>query len=312
MKNAKKVPVGKLVVFIVLVAITVCASVFSTQIWGDESVFQQTVTNNQFVQALFGWIPALIRSVQIVTIAFLISEVLRWLSTKFLAKTNKGKTISKLLNSFIKWVINITTVLLVLGAWGVNATALFAGAGILTLIIGLGVQSLVADIVAGIFIVFEGSFEVDDIVVIDDWRGTVREIGIRTTKIEDAEGNIKIINNSEIKAVVNRTRELSVAKCTVGIEYGESIVRVEKVIADNLEGIGNKIDSIVEGPFYKGVASLSDSSVDLLFTAKCKEEDVAQIQRELNREIKLLFDENNINVPFPQLVVTQAAAEEGK
>ena len=86
------------------------------------------------------------------------------------------------------------------------------GAGVLALIIGLGSQSLVADILAGIFIVFEGEFQVGDIVIIDGWRGEVKEIGIRTTKLVDVGGNIKIVNNSEIKTIINQTQELSLAK----------------------------------------------------------------------------------------------------
>lgn len=186
----------------------------------------------------------------------------------------------------------------------VEGGALYAG-GVLSLVIGLGAQSLVADIIAGLFIVIEGEYQIGDIVIIDDWRGTVQEIGIRTTKIVDAGGNVKIINNSEVKSIVNQTQELSVAKAYIGIEYGESIPRVEIVIRDNLEKIKERIPAIVEGPYYKGVDALSASSVDLLFVAKCKEEDIYQVQRDLNRELKLMFDANNINVPFPQIVVNE-------
>ena len=174
------------------------------------------------------------------------------------------------------------------------------------MVVGLGAQSLVADIVAGIFIVFEGEFQVGDIVVINNWRGTVQEIGIRTTKIVDAGGNVNIVNNSEITTIINQTQQISLATCTVGIEYSESLNRVELVIKDNLEKIRETIPAIVEGPYYKGVTALNSSSVDLLFVAKCKEEDIFQVQRDMNRAFKLLFDENGINIPFPQIVLNQA------
>ena len=143
-----------------------------------------------------------------------------------------------------------------------------------------------------------------DIVIIDDWRGEVKEIGVRTTKLVDAGGNIKIVNNSDIRSIVNQTKDLSVAKCYVGISYGDRIERVEKVIADNINKIKENIPAIVEGPFYKGVAELAESSVNLLFVAKCKEEDIYQVQRDLNREIKIIFDDNNVNIPFPQVTIT--------
>lgn len=197
--------------------------------------------------------------------------------------------------------------MMVLHAWGVDTATLLASAGILTLIVGLGAESLVADIVAGIFMVFEGEFQVGDIVIINDWRGTVQEIGIRTTKIVDAGGNINIVNNSQITTVVNQTQEILQASVTVGVEYGESLPRVEIVIRDNLETIKEHIPAIIEGPYYKGVSALGASSVDLPFIAKCREEDIFQVQRDMNRELKLLFDANNIGIPFPQVVVNQPA-----
>ena len=205
--------------------------------------------------------------------------------------------------SFIKWAIALTAVFLVLDAWGVPATATLTGAGVLALIIGLGSQSLVADILAGIFIVFEGEFQVGDIVIVDGWRGEVKEIGMRTTKLLDAGGNVKIVNNSEIKTIINQTQELSLAKANVSVSYNVRIEKVEAVIADNIAKIKEKIPAIEEGPFYKGVTELGESGVQLLFVAKCKEDDIYQVQRDLNREIKIMFDDNNIEIPFNQLVV---------
>ena len=187
---------------------------------------------------------------------------------------------------------------------------MLASAGVVTLIIGLGSQALVADILAGMFIVFEGDFQVGDIVVIDNWRGEVQSIGIRTTRLVDAGGNVKIVTNSDIKSIINQTKELSVAKCYVGVSYNDRIEYIEKVIADNIDKLKDKIPDIVEGPFYKGVAELSASSVDLIFVAKCHEKDIYQVQRDLNREIKIMFDDNNVNIPFPQVTVSYEKEQE--
>lgn len=267
----------KLLLLLVLAAVTVAAFVFTNQLFGEDSVFNKAVSGNNFVNLLYQKIPALIRSVQIVTIAVLLSLLLRFIMRKGFARSNRAKTIVNLLESFVKWVIAIVAIMMVLHAWGVDTATLLASAGILTLIVGLGAESLVADIVAGIFMVFEGEFQVGDIVIINDWRGTVQEIGIRTTKIVDAGGNINIVNNSQITTVVNQTQEISQASVTVGVEYGESLPRVEIVIRDNLETIKEHIPAIIEGPYYKGVSALGASSVDLLFIAKCREEDIFQV-----------------------------------
>ncbi len=324
-KFPKRLVVG-LVLLVIGVAVTVLSLVFATKIFGKEttlpdgtvilegSVFDRNISDNAFINTVYSsWIPAIIKSIRVITIAAIVSLLLRFIARKGLAHTSRGITIAKLFESFIKWVIAIVTILLVLGAFGVNTAALVASAGIVTLVIGLGAQSLVADVVAGIFLVFEGSFEVGDIVIVNDWRGTVQEIGIRTTKIIDAGGNINIINNSQITTLVNQTKANSLAKCYISIDYRESIPRVEQVIADNLEAIKGRIPYEIEGDIlYKGVDSLGDSGVGLLFVAYCKEDVIYDVQRAMNREFKLLFDENNISIPFPQVVVNQPENFEDK
>ena len=285
----------------------------STIIWDPPSVFAQNKNeDNAFLNYMgVNFIPNLLRSIQIITIAIALGIGLHY-AAKITFHSKKGITISKLIVNFLKWVIAIAALFFVMGAWGANTTMMLASAGVVTLIIGLGSQALVADILAGIFIVFEGDFQVGDIVIIDGWRGEVEAIGVRTTKLIDAGGNIKIVNNSEIKTIINQTKELSIAKCYVGIGYEARIENVEAIIADNIDKIKDKIPDIVEGPYYKGVAELAESSVNLLFVAKCKEGDIYQVQRDLNREIKIMFDDNDINIPFNQIVVHMGEEDKPK
>ena len=128
---------------------------------------------------------------------------------------------------------------------------------------------------------------------------------LRRTKIEDAVGNINIVNNSSISNIINNTQDLSVAVVEVGTEYNESILRIEEVIEKALPEMKKHIPAIVDGPFYKGVSALGDSSVNIKLMAQCHEEDKYQVERDLNREIKLLFDANKINIPFTQVVLNQ-------
>jgi small conductance mechanosensitive channel len=308
-KKSKKNTILKWILLTLGFIGTVVTVIFDPYIFGETSIFNQAISNNEVLNAAYQKIPALIRSIEIIVLSSLLYHVVKLLLRASLGRTNRGLTIAKLLESFLKWVIAIAALLFVLNSWGVDAGALLASAGLVTLIIGLGAQSLVADIVAGVFIVFEGEFQVGDIVIINNWRGTVLEIGIRTTKVVDAGGNVNIVNNSEITTIVNQTQDISLATCTVGIEYGESLTRVEMVVSQNLEKIKEHIPAIMEGPFYKGVKTLNTSSVDLLFVAKCREEDLFQVQRDMNREFKLLFDEYNINIPFAQIVLNQPTAK---
>lgn len=218
---------------------------------------------------------------------------------------HKGKAVVDILCSLIKYAAVIVLLFFALKTLGVDTKAILTGIGILGLIVGLGAQPLIADIIAGLFIVFEKVFEIGDIIVVDGFRGTVKEIGIRTTQIVDLGGNVKIVNNADLKTVINMTNQLSLAICDIGIEYGESLERVESILKQNLPAIRDAIPAIKEGPFYQGVSELADSAVVIRFVANCDEGAKYQVERDMNRQFKLLFDKNNINIPFPQVVVNQ-------
>jgi len=305
MKKEKGMSLSRIIILMLLIAMTVTIYILSGYIYGEASVFNKAISTNTFVNTMYQKIPAMLSTIQIIGIAWLIYIIIRFFLHRILARNKRSATIAKLVNSFIKYLIFIIAFMLILNAWGVDTATLLASAGILSLVIGLGAQSLIADILAGVFIVFEGEYQVGDIVIIDGWRGTVDEIGIRTTKIIDWQGNIKIINNSAISSIINQSKELSVTTCVVAVDYRESIPRVELVIKNNIDRIRAAIPEIVDGPYYKGVDSLADSSVNLLFVATVKEADYYVVQRALNREIKLIFDENNVSIPFPQVTINQ-------
>lgn len=233
----------------------------------------------------------------------------RFVIKQLSAPMKKGKAIVDMLCSLIKYVSAIVLLFFVLKNW-IDTTSILAGIGIIGLVVGLGAQPLISDIIAGLFIVFENVFDVGDIIVAGGFRGTVLEIGIRTTKIVDTGGNVKIINNADLKSIVNMTNQLSLAVCDIGIEYGESIERVEAILSSHFDDIKKAIPDIKEGPFYKGVAELADSAVVIRFVAKCDESVRYQVERDMNRQFKILFDKNNIGIPFPQVVVNEPSTFE--
>ena len=213
------------------------------------------------------------------------------------------KTVFALLDGFVKYGGAIAIIIFVLKACGVNTTALIASVGVLTLVVGLGAQPLIADIIAGIFIIFENEYNVGEIVSINDFRGTVIEIGVRSTKILDAAGNIKIINNNDIGDVVNLSRELSLAVADCDFPYDVPLELVENILEKNLDRIRQRVPGIVEGPYYKGVCAYKDSNVTIKIVAKCDENDRFQVQRDMLREYRVLLRENDIDIAFPQVVI---------
>ena len=298
-KKFKSLGAVKLTLLAVLAVGTVLSYVFYNYIFAENSVFTQDY-GSKFLNDVMGMIPKLIRCWQIITITAIITTLILLVISKSFTKTQRSITVSRLVCNLIRWIVTIALVIVVLAVWGVDTTALITGAGVITLIVGLGMQSLISDVVAGLFIVFENEFNIGDIITVDGFRGEVISMGIRTTKLKAA-GNVKIFNNSEIRGVLNQTVEPSTAKAFIDIEYGESLARIDGIIAEKLKDL--KIERIIGEIVYEGVNELGASGVTLLFTAKCYEGDIFAVQRAMNKQLKTMFDENGINIPFNQIVV---------
>lgn len=279
------------------------AVVFQDRIFGQGSIFSY-ILGGGWERGLnvFALTACIMFACVALTVVTLVQKLLNLLSTVLGAR---GETVCRLLGSFIKYATIIGMVYYCLMLVGVDTTTLLASAGILSIAISFGAKELVSDILSGLFIIFEGEFRVGDIIKVGDWRGTVVEIGVRTTKVEDGSQNIKVIRNSDISNVVNMTKETSYASCDVGIEYGESLERVENILSKELPNIRKRLPAIIDGPFYKGVVELGDNSVTIRIVVQCTETDRLQLERDLNREMKLIFDKYDISIPFPQVVINQ-------
>ena len=218
-------------------------------------------------------------------------------------KSRKAKTISSLVRSLIKYVVILALICIILVVWGVDVIGIIAGVGILTLIIGLGCQTLIQDVISGLFIVFDDYFAVGDTVIIDGFRGTIIDVGLKTTKLQDFGGNIKSITNSSILTVVNMSRLRSVVSVTLSVSYNEDVERVEAIILKEIEELKKKVPNIVDGPWYKGIDNISASSIDFLVLCFVMEENRFQVTRDLKREFYLAFKKNNVQIPYTQVTV---------
>lgn len=249
----------------------------------------------------------LIAAIAALAFVYLLCAALTWL-LRVLSKNTRVKTVTELVSSVIRYLGVILGVVWALTILGLNATAAFASLGIITLIIGFASQRLIEDVISGLFIVMEGQYNVGDIIILDDFRGTVQRIGVRTTTIVDPGGNYKVVNNSDIRNFQNRSKALSLAVSEIGITYEEDIPRVEAILKDALPAmLARNADVFLAAPKYLGVEALADSAVVLRFTVDCTEENVFAARRRLNRELRVLFAEKNIDIPFPQLTVHQGA-----
>ena len=254
---------------------------------------------NALIDGSAKWVISLI----LVFMAIVFIFIATFITHLFDNKSRKAKTISSLVRSLIKYITIIAVICVILVVWGVDVIGIVAGVGILTLIIGLGCQSLIQDVISGMFIVFDDYFAVGDTVIIDGFRGTIIDVGLKTTKLQDFGGNIKSITNSSILTVVNMSRLRSVASVTLSVSYNEDVERVEALIINEIEELKKKIPNIIDGPWYKGIDNITASSVDFLVLAFVQEDNRFQVTRDLKREFYLLFKKNDIQIPYTQVTV---------
>ena len=297
-----------LVTFIAILVLQLVAPELPISEWTKINVWDVKATGEGFVNQL----PTIIHSLIYIVLIFAASKILRTIFKAKIYKKGKTKTVITLLDGVVKYGGAIAIFIYALIACGVKAEAIFGAAGVLTLVVGLGAQTLIADIIAGVFLVFENEYAVDEIITIDGFRGKVVEIGLRTTKLLDSAGNIKIVNHSQVTNVVNLSRELSLAVVDCDFPYDVPLELIESLFDKKFEGIKERIPAIVEGPFYKGVCMYKDSNVTIKIVAKCHEDDRFQVERDLMKEYRRILLEQGIDISYPQVVINQAAAKDIK
>ena len=242
----------------------------------------------------------------IIVICFLwaINSLIQLIFALIKGERGRTKTLIHVCSSLTKYAIVIIGVCWVLTVIGVNVGAIFAGVGIMALIVGFGAESLVADLVTGVFVLFENQFNVGDIIEAAGFRGTVESVGIRTISVRDLGGNLMVIKNSNLGNIINRSEKGSVAVTQVGVSYATDLEELDEKIDDILAEIKKKHKDMFIGEIqYLGVDELADSSVVLKFTADVEEKNIFAGRRILNKELKCAFDRENIKIAFPQLDV---------
>lgn len=216
----------------------------------------------------------------------------------------RGGTILKMLGSLVTYLAIAFLIYRCMICFGLNPTALMASAGIVSVVLGIGANSLVGDILAGIFLLMEGNIQVGDVVQIGDFRGYVMEMGIRMTKLFDMDmDDVKIIPNNEVRNVVHMTMRASIVYSDFQIRYEENLDSVERILRDELKNVPDKSPLILDGPVYIGVRDLGESGVVLRTATRCHEPCRRKVEREVNHIVYSIFQKNGISVPYPQVTV---------
>ena len=226
----------------------------------------------------------------------------------------RARTLVPLLEKFVLIVITIVVGLMVLAEIGVDIAPLLAGAGIIGIAFGFGAQSLVKDVITGLFILIEDQFAVGDVITAAGSTGTVEDISLRTIRLRTEDGTLHIIPYSEVGSTANLSKGYSQYIFNIGVAYREDI---DQVMAA-LRTLGEEITrdpayaGDILGPFQvAGVNELADSAVVIKCTIKTTTGAKWKIGREVNRRIKKRFDELGIEMPYPHRTIYFGVDKQG-
>ncbi|NIS59462.1 MAG: mechanosensitive ion channel [Proteobacteria bacterium] len=228
--------------------------------------------------------------------------------------SKKRKTLIPMANTAIKIAAAFIGGIVILDQMGVNVKPILAGAGIVGLAVGFGAQTLVKDVINGLFILLQDLISVGDVAVFGDKGGLVEAVGIRTVTLRDLAGNVHVIPNSSIETVTNMTKGYSRYVFDVGVAYREDVDEVMDVLREIGEDMRNDPayrEDILEPLEILGVDQFADSAV--IIKARITTKPIRQwaVGREFNRRMKKVFDERGIEIPFPHRTIYMGEPKEG-
>lgn len=225
--------------------------------------------------------------------------------SKFGLNERKADTLKELFKSLLRYSVYIISFIWIFETLGFDVKALIAVTGVAGVAIGFGAQSLVKDVISGIFILLEDQFAVGDYITIDGFSGIVETLGIRVTKIRDFSGEIHIIPNGTIGRVTNKSRGNMRALVEVDISYEEDLERAIDILNKISEDVKKECDYVVEGPTVLGITNFGETGIKLRIIAKTLPMKQWDAEYELRKRIKKAFMEEGIEIPYPKRVIIE-------
>jgi moderate conductance mechanosensitive channel len=225
------------------------------------------------------------------------------------AERKRKDTLTKILALTVRIVIVVLGTLMILQEFGVAITTLLAGAGIVGIAVGFGGQYLVRDLISGFFLILENQYRIGDVVSFDGTSGLVEDISLRITTLRDLDGTVHHIPHGQIGKVSNLSKYYARVNLNIGISYQAELEHVIKVI----NNVGKDLaedphwkEDITSPPQFLRVDDFADSSVIVKILGETRPLKQWDVTGELRKRLKIAFDREGIEIPFPQRVVHQA------
>ena len=259
---------------------------------------------NKFILTIFN--KRIYVSIAIILVGIIIYKLIEKTINRILEKDKKrkrldqkGKTIFKLFSNIAKYVILTIIIVLILQVYGVNVSSLIAGLGLLSVIAGLAIQDPLKDIVSGINMITDDYFSLGDMIEIDGIEGKVIQLGMRTTKIKTIkDDSIYEFANRNISKAIKMSNQLYI---DVPLSYEDNVFKLEQILNSACEKIA-KLENVTDAK-YIGINEFAESAIIYKIKILCNPEFKLKTKRDANRIIKIELDENNIEIPYPQITI---------
>lgn len=262
-------------------------------------------TEETLIHVVSGLLQTMIQVVVIFLVFVLIKHTAKKVMKKYFS-ARKFETLFSVLSGFLKYFLYFIGIsLLLYNVFDISIASIMAVAGVGGIAIGFGAQSLVRDIITGLFILIEDQYSIGDIIEVCGKSGTVEKIDLRITKIRDANGDMHVIPNGEITIVTNMCKEYNRAIVEVAVSYRENADRVIAILEDEMKKyhVPEHTNSM---PEVQGILRFDASAMILRVTCDCFPGQNWAMERELRKRIKARFDKEGITIPYPQMVVHHA------
>ncbi|MDP6389768.1 MAG: mechanosensitive ion channel [Alphaproteobacteria bacterium] len=221
-------------------------------------------------------------------------------------RSQRARTLLPLLRNLTMIVLAVLVALTVLSEIGINIGPLLAGAGIFGLAVGFGAQTLVKDVIRGLFILLENSISVGDVISVGGHSGVVEAMSIRSVRLRDVGGVVHLLPFSEVTTVVNMTRDYAYALFDIGVGYREDVDEVMAAIratGEEIQADPKFAADIIDEIEIMGVQSFDDSAVVIRARLRTKPRKQFAVRRAFNRLLKIRFDALGIEIPYPHQTI---------
>ena len=228
---------------------------------------------------------------------FLIMKLAIRRAKKEPAVPHRSETFRSIISSVFSYIMFFLIVAVILALFGVDVTSILAAAGVVGVAIAFGAQTLVKDILSGLFIWSEGSITVGDMISVNGLDGCVEAISIRATTIRNYNGNIITIPNGDIRTITNMSRGFKRAIVNVPCPYEENQERIVQMVREEMEIAAEEIDGIENVPDVMSIVAFDQNSVRLQVSVPCPVGEHWRVERDIRSRIKARFDREGIVMP---------------